>query len=128
MEGPVRWRLPAPRSDPHGALPLRALLGDRKLPALRAASWLGFAQPRWSFRADWVGSAAQVRGDLPPQKSRVALDSVVFVEEARREEELGSVLADIIAHLGQDVSMRNSCCCRLVFSGFTGLVGSVVHV
>jgi THO complex subunit 2 len=49
-----------------------------------------------------------VRGDLPPQKSRVALESVVFVEEAQREEELGSVLADIIAHLGQDVSICNS--------------------
>uniref|UniRef100_A0A0A9GY42 Tho2 protein, putative n=1 Tax=Arundo donax TaxID=35708 RepID=A0A0A9GY42_ARUDO len=29
MEGPVRRRLPPPRSGPHGALPLRALLGDR---------------------------------------------------------------------------------------------------
>ncbi len=46
---------------------------------------------------------AQVRGDLPPQKCRVALDSVEFVEEAQRGE-VGSVLADIIAHLGQDVS------------------------
>jgi hypothetical protein len=71
-----------------------------------------------------VGSAAQVRGDLPPQRSRVALESVVFVEEARREEELGSVLADIIAHLGQDVSTRNSRdAASLVFTGwFTGLV------
>ncbi|GJM92086.1 hypothetical protein PR202_ga08514 [Eleusine coracana subsp. coracana] len=51
---------------------------------------------------------AIVRGDLPPQKSRVALESVVFAEEAQREEELGSVLADIIAHLGQDVSICNS--------------------
>jgi THO complex subunit 2 len=48
-----------------------------------------------------------VLGDLPPQKSRVAVESVVFMEEARREEELGSVLADIIAHLGQDVSICN---------------------
>lgn len=63
-----------------------------------------------------VGSAAQVLGDLSPQKSRVALESVVFVEEARREEDLGSVLADIIAHLGQDVSIRNSCYCSVVFS------------
>jgi THO complex subunit 2 len=47
----------------------------------------------------------------------VALESVVFVEEARREEELGSVLADIIAHLGQDVSICNSYCCRVVVSG-----------
>ena len=66
-----------------------------------------FSSTRWSFCADWVGWDAQVLGDLPPQKSRVALESVVFVEEARREEELGSVLVDIIAHLGQDVSICN---------------------
>jgi len=42
---------------------------------------------------------------------------VVFVEEAHREEELGSVLADIIAHLGQDVSICNSYCCRVVVNG-----------
>jgi hypothetical protein len=54
-----------------------------------------------------------VRGDLPPQKSRVALESVVFVEEAQREE-LGSVLADIIAHLGQDVSICNLLLGRVV--------------
>jgi hypothetical protein len=58
-----------------------------------------------------------VRGDLPPQKSRVALESVVFVEEAQREEELGSVLADIIAHLGQDVSICNSLLGRVVVRG-----------
>uniref|UniRef100_A0A0D9V9I6 THO complex subunit 2 n=1 Tax=Leersia perrieri TaxID=77586 RepID=A0A0D9V9I6_9ORYZ len=44
---------------------------------------------------------AVVRGDLPPQKCRLALDSVEFVEEERRGE-VGSVLVDIIAHLGQD--------------------------
>lgn len=54
----------------------------------------------------------QVRGDLPPQKCRAALDSVVFVEEAWQEES-GSVLADIVAHLGQDVSIPVLffCCC-----------------
>ncbi|PUZ53307.1 hypothetical protein GQ55_5G042600 [Panicum hallii var. hallii] len=57
---------------------------------------------------------AIVRGDLPPQKSRVALESVVFVEEARREEELGSVLADIIAHLGQDITISGEYRSRLV--------------
>ena len=66
-----------------------------------------FSSTGWYFCVDWVGWAEQVLGDLPPQKSRVALESVVFVEEARREEELGSVLADIIAHLGQDVSISN---------------------
>ena len=66
-----------------------------------------FSSTGWYFCVHWVGWAAQVLGDLPRQKSRVALESVVFVEEARREEELGSVLADIIAHLGQDVSISN---------------------
>jgi hypothetical protein len=32
----------------------------------------------------------------------------VFVEEAQREEELGSMLADIITHLVQDMSICNS--------------------
>ncbi|KAL6839975.1 hypothetical protein ACP4OV_029785 [Aristida adscensionis] len=57
---------------------------------------------------------AIVRGDLPPQKSRVALESVVFVEEAQREEELGSVLADTIAHLGQDITISGEYRSRLV--------------
>lgn len=74
-----------------------------------------------------VGSAAQVLGDLSPQKSRVALESVVFVEEARREEELGSVLVDIIAHLGQDVSILKSCYCRVVFSVLSVLVPWCVY-
>ncbi|KAG8054208.1 hypothetical protein GUJ93_ZPchr0001g32682 [Zizania palustris] len=56
---------------------------------------------------------AVVRGDLPPQKCRVALDSVVFVEESRRGE-VGSVLADIIAHLGQDVTISGEYRNRLV--------------
>ncbi|KAG8078870.1 hypothetical protein GUJ93_ZPchr0007g5218 [Zizania palustris] len=56
---------------------------------------------------------AAVRGDLPPHKCRVALDSVVFVEESRRGE-VGSVLADIIAHLGQDVTISGEYHNRLV--------------
>ena len=46
-------------------------------------------------------------GDLPPHKCRAALDSVVFAEEAWQEDS-GSVLADIVAHLGQDVSILQS--------------------
>jgi len=38
----------------------------------------------------------------------------VFVEEARREEELGSVLVDIIAHLGQDITISGEYRSRLV--------------
>jgi THO complex subunit 2 len=58
-----------------------------------------------------------VRGDLPPHKCRAALDSVVFVEEPWQEES-GSVLADIVAHLGQDVSILDPlffCCCYAVW-------------
>ncbi|XP_044359663.1 THO complex subunit 2 isoform X2 [Triticum aestivum] len=56
---------------------------------------------------------AMVLGDLPPQKCRAALDSVVFVEEARQEES-ASVLADIIAHLGQDITISGEYRSRLV--------------
>ncbi|KAM3354857.1 hypothetical protein ACQJBY_025548 [Aegilops geniculata] len=56
---------------------------------------------------------AMVRGDLPPQKCRAALDSVVFVEEARQEES-ASVLADIVAHLGQDITISGEYRSRLV--------------
>ncbi|KAG6512726.1 hypothetical protein ZIOFF_030855 [Zingiber officinale] len=44
---------------------------------------------------------AVVRGDLPTPKCKAALDSVVFVEEQQLED-MSSVLADTIAHMGQD--------------------------
>lgn len=44
-----------------------------------------------------------MRGDLPFQKCKAALDSVVFEDEESKEE-MGSIFADIIAHMGQDVS------------------------
>ncbi|KAG1366316.1 putative THO complex subunit 2 [Cocos nucifera] len=49
---------------------------------------------------------AMIRGDLPFQKCSVALDSVVFVEEQQREE-MASIIADVIAHMGQDVSFSS---------------------
>ena len=101
MEEPVRRRLPPPRSGPHAALPLRAVLGDGELPY--SARWLCPCR----LRADCVGRVAQVLGDLSPHKCRAALDSVVFAEEAWQEDS-GSVLADIVAHLGQDVSILQS--------------------
>ncbi|CAM0909455.1 unnamed protein product [Alopecurus aequalis] len=65
--------------------------------------------PRFLYELCW----AVVRGDLPPQKCRAALDSVVFAEEAWQEES-GSVLADIVAHLGQDITISGEYRSRLV--------------
>lgn len=42
------------------------------------------------------------------QKCTVALGSVVFIEEQQREE-MASIISDIIAHMGQDVSFSSSC-------------------
>lgn len=46
----------------------------------------------------------QVRGDLPFQKCKAALDSVEFSEKMSAEE-LGSTFADVITQLAQDVSI-----------------------
>ncbi|ONK75341.1 uncharacterized protein A4U43_C03F15830 [Asparagus officinalis] len=56
---------------------------------------------------------SMVRGDLPFQKCRAALDSVVFVEEESKEE-MGSIFADIIAHMGQDLTLPGDHRGRLV--------------
>lgn len=45
----------------------------------------------------------QIKGDLPVQKCKIALDSVTF-SDINSNEGLDSVLADILAHLAQDVS------------------------
>ncbi|KAH7656619.1 THO complex subunitTHOC2 N-terminal protein [Dioscorea alata] len=47
---------------------------------------------------------AMVKGDLPFPKCKVALDSVVFSVE-QQNDEMGSVLADTIAHMGLDLAM-----------------------
>lgn len=44
----------------------------------------------------------QVRGELPLTKCRVALDAVNLAEPAIKED-TASLLADTIAHLGQEV-------------------------
>ncbi|XP_020090049.1 THO complex subunit 2 isoform X2 [Ananas comosus] len=56
---------------------------------------------------------AMIRGELPFPKCRAALDSVVFKEEQGREE-MGSVLADIIAHLALDLTISGDHRIRLV--------------
>ncbi|KAG0493331.1 hypothetical protein HPP92_004325 [Vanilla planifolia] len=47
---------------------------------------------------------AMVRGDLPFQKCKLALDSANFVDG--KKEEMDSFLADVIAHMGQDVEWK----------------------
>ncbi|XP_074582550.1 THO complex subunit 2 [Curcuma longa] len=56
---------------------------------------------------------AVVRGDLPTPKCKAALDSVVFVEEQQLED-MSSVLADTIAHMGQDITMPGENRARLI--------------
>ncbi|KAI0514027.1 hypothetical protein KFK09_010060 [Dendrobium nobile] len=46
---------------------------------------------------------AMIRGELPLQKCKLALDSATFSDG--KKEEIGSMLVDIIAHLGQDLTM-----------------------
>lgn len=46
----------------------------------------------------------QVRGELPFQKCKAALDSVEFSDKMSAEE-LGSTFADVITQLAQDVSI-----------------------
>ncbi|RWW74312.1 hypothetical protein BHE74_00017748 [Ensete ventricosum] len=78
---------------------------------------------------EWKGSSAgfKVADPVPmarflyelcwAMKCRAALDSVVFVEEPQRED-MGSILADIIAHMGQDVSFAPFPSCLLAFFQF----------
>ncbi|XP_072998778.1 THO complex subunit 2 [Typha latifolia] len=56
---------------------------------------------------------ATIRGELPFQKFRAALDSVEFAEEHQRGD-MSSVLADIVAHLGQDLTISGDYRSRLV--------------
>jgi THO complex subunit 2 len=46
----------------------------------------------------------QVRGELPFTKCRIALDSVEFSEKQVKED-AASILADTVAHMGQEVSI-----------------------
>ncbi|KAK8947300.1 hypothetical protein KSP39_PZI006604 [Platanthera zijinensis] len=46
---------------------------------------------------------AMIRGDLPLQKCKLALDSVTLSDGNKNE--TGSILVDIIAHMGQDLTM-----------------------
>ncbi|KAJ8556562.1 hypothetical protein K7X08_035780 [Anisodus acutangulus] len=63
-----------------------------------------FSQPvptlRFLYELCWV----MVRGELPFQKCKVALESVEFVDYASQEE-LGSSLADIVTQLAQNLSL-----------------------
>ncbi|XP_031492162.1 THO complex subunit 2 isoform X2 [Nymphaea colorata] len=56
---------------------------------------------------------AMVRGDLPMQRCKPVLDSVEFLEKTSKEE-VGSIFADIVAHMGQDLTMLGEYRVRLV--------------
>lgn len=56
---------------------------------------------------------AVVRGDLPLSKCRVALDSVEFAE-AFFKEETSSLLADTVAHMGQELTLPGEFRTRLI--------------
>lgn len=65
-----------------------------------------------------MGIVLQVRGELPLTKCRVALDAVNLAEPAIKED-TASLLADTIAHLGQEVCALYShgqCCVHLCLS------------
>lgn len=68
-----------------------------------------------------MGIILQVRGELPLTKCRVALDAVNLAEPAIKED-TASLLADTIAHLGQEVCALYSngqCCVDLSLSMWT---------
>ncbi|KAJ4810092.1 THO complex subunit 2 [Rhynchospora pubera] len=56
---------------------------------------------------------AMVRGELPSQKCKIALDSVQF-EEDTHVHEMGSILADIVAQFAQDLTVSGDHRARLV--------------
>ncbi|XP_011629407.1 THO complex subunit 2 isoform X2 [Amborella trichopoda] len=64
---------------------------------------------RFLYELCWT----MVRGDLPFAKCKTALDSVEFSDK-RSKDELGSVFADIIAHMGQDLTLPGDYRTRLV--------------
>lgn len=58
-----------------------------------------------SFGAFMKPFGDQVRGDLPFQKCKAALEAVEF-SDCGSEEEIGSNFADIVAQIAQDVSLK----------------------
>ncbi|CAN6478957.1 unnamed protein product [Victoria cruziana] len=56
---------------------------------------------------------AMVRGDLPMQRCKPVLESVEFSERTSKEK-VGSIFADIVAHMGQDLTMLGEYRARLV--------------
>ncbi|PON53679.1 THO complex [Trema orientale] len=57
--------------------------------------------------------STMARGELPFQKCRVALDSVVFTERVS-DEEIGSSFADILTQMAQDLTMPGEYRARLI--------------
>ena len=87
-----------------GEISLRALLGHGQnfgfLWQLPLCSFFLFAAVVLKVA---VPSASKVRGDLPFQKCRTALDSAT-ISGGCSKEDISSYFVDVIAHIGQDVS------------------------
>ncbi|KAJ3678301.1 hypothetical protein LUZ60_002104 [Juncus effusus] len=77
---------------------------------------------RFLFELCW----AMVKGELPFQKCKVALDSVSFVEKEIDKDEMGSILADIIAQFAQDLTISGDHRSRLVKMTKSLVDGSLV--
>ncbi|CAI9096818.1 OLC1v1033039C1 [Oldenlandia corymbosa var. corymbosa] len=64
---------------------------------------------RFLYELTWV----MVRGELPFPKSKAALEAVEF-KDCGLEEEVGSVFADIVTQMAQDLTMPGECRLRLI--------------
>eukprot|EP00249_Psilotum_nudum_P028878 c38857_g1_i1 orf=121-957(-) len=64
---------------------------------------------RFIYELCWTA----VQGDLPFNKCRIALDSVEFSETAIKED-MASILADAIAHMGQELTVPGDLRTRLI--------------
>jgi len=64
---------------------------------------------RFIYELCWT----MVRGELPFTKCRIALDSVEFSEKQVKED-AASILADTVAHMGQELTLPGECRGRLI--------------
>lgn len=109
------WKrqLQAPRTCSDASIPLRALLhhGELKKPLqLFFFFFIKIVYCKYMygrvFGLNCVCGCFQVRGELPFQKCKAALDSVEFSDKVS-DHELASSFADIITQMSQDVSPVN---------------------
>lgn len=74
---------------------------------------LKVSQPVPMLRFLYELCSTMVRGELPYQKCKVALDSVIFSDKASNEK-IASNFADIVAQMAQDHTMPGEFRCRLI--------------